>query len=357
MSSLLFSPLTIRGLTLKNRIVVSPMCMYSAKDGVANLFHLTHLGAMANGGAGVVMVEATGIVPEGRISTGCLSLSNDQQMNAFKPIVQVIKNQNAAPAIQLAHSGRKGSFSTPDDSGPSRFLTLSEGGWQVQAPSPIAFNKDYGTPQELSVSEMLKIKDQFLSSAKRALEAGFEIIEIHAAHGYLLHEFLSPLSNHRTDEFGGIIENRMRFPLMVAQALREFWPNNLPVFVRISATDWSEGGWTIEDSLIFTNELKKIGIDLIDVSTGGNVADAKIPVAPGYQVPFAKAIKEKNNILTGAVGLIDDPMMAEKILQNNEASLIFLGRALLRNPNWPLHAAKLLGDKIKAPAQYFRAFQ
>lgn len=357
MSSLLFSPITIRELTLKNRIVVSPMCMYAATDGLANLFHLTHLGAMANGGSGVIMVEATGVVPEGRISTGCLALSNDQQMNAFRSIVQVIKNQKAAPGIQLAHSGRKGSFSTPNDQSPTHYLSIEEGGWQVQGPSPIAFDSNYGIPTEISVSEMLLVKDQFLSSAKRALEAGFEIIEIHAAHGYLLHEFLSPLSNKRVDEFGGSIENRMRFPLMIAKSLREFWPQHLPVFVRISATDWTEDGWTIEDSLIFTNELKKVGIDLIDVSTGGNVPDAKIPLSPGYQVPFSKAIKEKNNMHTGAVGLIEDPQLAEEILQKNEATLIFLGRALLRNPNWPLHAAKILGDKIPAAAQYFRAFQ
>lgn len=354
LNSLLFSPLKIREITLKNRIVVSPMCMYSAKDGVPNIFHQTHLGAMALGGSALVMVEATGVVMEGRISTGCLSLSNDEQEVAFKPIVNIIKSQNAIAAIQLAHAGRKASFSTPTNEAGPRLLSPSEGGWNTVGPSAIAFDEKSSTPKELTKEEMLNLIEAFVKSAKRALNVGFEVIEIHSAHGYLLHEFLSPLSNTRSDEFGGSLENRMRFPLMVAKALREFWPQHLPVFVRISATDWSPEGWNINDSIIYAQELKKLGIDLVDVSTGGNVSHVKIPVAPGYQVQFSSEIKTKAHIKTGAVGLITQARQAENILLKEEADLIFLARTLLKNPNWPLSASKELNANIQFPAQYAR---
>lgn len=353
LESMLFSPLKLRDLTLKNRIIVSPMCMYSATNGIPNIFHQTHLGAMALGGSAVVMVEATGVVMEGRISTGCLSLSNDEQEEAFKPIIQIIKAQNAIPAIQLAHAGRKASFAAPTDTSPSVLLNPNEGGWITVAPSALSFDDKSAMPHALTKEEILNLVDDFVKSAKRALRLGFEIIEIHSAHGYLLHEFLSPLSNKREDEFGGSLENRMRFPLMVARALRELWPQNLPVFVRLSATDWTSDGWTINDSVLYAKELKKLGIDLIDVSTGGNV-HAKIPLAPGYQVQFSNEIKQKAQIDTGAVGLITEARQAENILLKDEATVIFLARTLLKNPNWPLNAAKELNAKIKIPGQYAR---
>lgn len=354
MTSKLFSPIKLRELTLKNRIVVSPMCMYSATDGVPNDWHLVHLGSRAVGGAGVVMVEATGVVPEGRISIGCLALCNQQQADAFKPITKFIKAQGSIPAIQLAHSGRKGSFDNPFNS--PNFLTPEAGGWEVVAPSARAFSDRYPVPKELSHQEINDLLESFKHSALLALEAGFEIIEGHSAHGYLMHQFLSPLSNFRQDEFGGSLENRMRFPLMVARVLRETWPAHLPVFMRISATDWSEGGWSLEDSIVYAQELKKIGIDLIDVSTGGNLPGAKIPVAPDYQVPFAAEIKKQSQIATSAVGLITDAHQAEAILQDGHADLVMLARELLRDPYWPINAARELGDQIDVPAQYARAY-
>lgn len=355
MTAKLLSPLKLRELTLKNRIIVSPMCMYSATNGIANDWHLVHLGARASGGASVVIVEATGVVAEGRISESCLALYNQAQMLALKPITAFIKSQGAIPAIQLAHAGRKASMSNPFNG--ERLLGLDEGGWEVVAPSSIAFSDRYATPKSLSVKEIHELVESFKHSARLALEAGFEIIEGHSAHGYLMHEFLSPLSNKRTDEFGGSLENRMRFPLMVARGLREVWPSHLPVFFRISATDWTDGGWTIEDSVVYTNELKKIGIDLIDVSTGGNVSGAKIPLTPGYQVPFAEQIKAQTKIATGAVGLITDFDQAEEILQTNKADVILLARELLRDPNWPIRASLHFGERPQVPPQYARAYK
>lgn len=339
MSAKLFSPLKIRETFLKNRIMVSPMCQYSAIDGIANDWHLVHLGSRAVGGAGLVMVEATGIVMEGRISYGCLSLENEIQRDAFKNITKFIRSQNSIPAIQLAHSGRKG-----------------EGDWDLYAPSAIAFSDSYKTPRALGTNEAYAIVDKFVHAAKLALEAGFEVIEIHMAHGYLMHQFLSPLSNLRTDEFGGVLENRMRLPLLVAKALRNFWPTEKSIFVRISATDWVEGGWDINQSIIFCRELKKIGIDFIDVSTGGNVPKVTIPLVPGYQVSFADEIKNKVGILTGAVGLITDAHQAEDILISNKADAILLAREFLRDPYWPIKAAKQLGEVPVVPKQYERAF-
>lgn len=341
MSSKLFTPLKIRELTLKNRIILSPMCQYSAHDGIANNWHLVHLGSRASGGSGLIIAEATGVVSEGRISNYCLALFNEKQRDAFKPITEFIKSQGSIPGIQLAHSGRKG-----------------EGGWEIYAPSPIAFSDKFRTPRELTTKEIYKLVDSFAHSAKLAREAGFEVIEAHMAHGYLIHQFLSPITNKRTDEFGGSLENRMRFPLMVARTLRETWPSHLPVFVRISATDWAENkeGWDLDQSIEFCRELKKIGIDFIDVSTGGTLSKAKIPVAPGFQVKFAEAIKKEVGILTGAVGLITDPKQAEEILKNNSADAVLLARELLREPYWPIKAAIALGETPQFPIQYERAY-
>jgi 2,4-dienoyl-CoA reductase-like NADH-dependent reductase (Old Yellow Enzyme family) len=355
MASLLFTPLKIRELILKNRIIVSPMCQYSAIDGVPNEWHMVHLGSRAVGGAAVVIVEATAVESIGRISDHDLALYNQDQLSAFKPITQFIKSQGSIPAIQLAHAGRKASRG--DSLKKEHLLSAEEGGWEVIAPSAIAFNERYGFPREISHLEIKELVETFKHSAKLALDAGFQIIEIHSAHGYLLHEFLSPLSNNRTDEYGGSLKNRMRFPLMIAQALRDLWPQHLPVFVRVSATDWTEGGWTIEDSVIYSKELKKIGIDLIDASTGGVIGTAKIPLSPGYQVTFAAQIKKESGILTGAVGLITDPKQAEKILIENKADVIIMARELLREPYWPIKAAQVLGDKIEVPAQYERAYK
>lgn len=353
MTEILFTPLKIRDLTLKNRIIVSPMCQYSATNGIPNEWHMVHLGSRAVGGAAVVIVEATGVTAEGRISDGDLALYNQAQVNAFKPITSFIKSQGSIPAVQLAHAGRKAS--TAVSWVKDGMLEDSEGGWDVVAPSAIAFSPKYKMPKELSSKEILELVENFKHSARLALEAGFEIIEAHAAHGYLLHQFLSPLSNHRTDEYGGSLENRMRFPLMIAKALRTTWPSHLPLFFRISATDWTNGGWTLEESIIFCKELKELGVDFIDVSTGGNVY-AKIPLSPGYQVPYAEEIKKQTSMLTGAVGLITDAFQAEEILQGQKADAILLARELLRDPYWPLHAANELGVEIEIPDQYKRAF-
>lgn len=339
MTSKLFTPLKIRQTVFKNRIMVAPMCQYSANDGVANDWHLVHLGSRATGGAGLVIVEATGVVMEGRISNHCLALENTAQRDAFTRITQFIKSQNAIPGIQLAHSGRKG-----------------EGQWDLYAPSAVAFSDRYQTPRALLTSEIYALVDKFLHSAALALEAGFEVIELHAAHGYLMHQFLSPLSNFRNDEFGGSLENRMRFPLMVARALRTFWPADKAVFVRISATDHTLGGWDLEQSIHFCRELKKIGIDFIDVSTGGNVSGASIAIGPGYQVEYAHAIKKEVGIFTGAVGLITEAHQAEAILSEDKADAILLARVLLRDPYWPINAALELGEKPDIPKQYERAY-
>lgn len=339
MNSKLFSPLKIRETNLKNRIIVAPMCQYSAVDGIVNDWHLVHLGSRAVGGAGLIIVEATGVVMEGRITNCCLSLENTKQRDAFKRITTFIKDQNSIPAIQLAHSGRKG-----------------EGDWDLYAPSAVTFSDQYRTPRALEVKEVYAIADKFVHAARHALEAGFEVIEVHMAHGYLLHQFLSPLSNFRTDEFGGALENRMRLPLLVAKALRDFWPKDKAVFVRISATDWTEGGWDLDQSIAFCRELKKIGIDFVDVSTGGNVANAKIPSGPGYQVEFASAIKKEVDILTGVVGLITKGRQAEEIIASEKADAVLLGREFLRDPYWPINAAIELGEKPIVKKQYERAY-
>lgn len=351
--SKLFSPLEIRDVVLKNRIVVSPMCQYSSEDGFANDWHLVHLGSRAVGGAGLVMFEATAVEPEGRISPDDLGIWKDEQIEFLKRINSFIEKQGAVPAIQLAHAGRKASTHSPwKGAGP---LTASEGAWPVIAPSAVAFREGYPVPHEMTKDEITAIVEKFRKAAERALIAGFKVVEIHAAHGYLIHEFYSPHSNKRTDEYGGSFENRIRFLIEVTEAIRTVWPRSLPLFVRISATDWIEGGWTVEESIQLAKILKQNEVDLIDCSTGGNVSGVKIQVGPSYQVPFSEKIRSGAGILTGAVGLITEAKQAEEILEDQKADVIILARQLLREPYFPLHAAKMLGDDISWPNQYERA--
>jgi 2,4-dienoyl-CoA reductase-like NADH-dependent reductase (Old Yellow Enzyme family) len=349
----LFSPLTLRGITFPNRIFVSPMCQYSCTDGVPNDWHLVHLGSRAVGGAGLVMAEATAVSPEGRISPADTGLWNDAQAEAFERITSVIASQGSIPGIQLAHAGRKASTAPPWLGG--RPLEAAAGGWQPVAPSPVAFAPGHPTPRELSAGEMEMLVRRFAEAAARALQAGFQVVEVHMAHGYLLHGFLSPLSNHRTDEFGGGLEARIKFPQTVAAAVREVWSDSLPVFVRISATDWVEEGWDLEQSIAFARRLRATGVDLIDCSSGGTVPEAKIPAGPGFQVPFSAAIRREAKIATGAVGLITNAQQAEQTLVCGDADAVFLGREMLRNPYWPLRAAKELGVDVSWPVQYERA--
>ncbi len=352
MAKLLFTPLQIRELTLKNRIVVSPMCQYSAVNGVPNKWHLVHLGSRAVGGAGVVMAEATGVSPEARISPSDTGIWDHEQRAAFADIVEVIKSHDSVPAIQLAHAGRKASCAEPWNGG--KPLSKSNGGWVTLAPSAVPFG-DYPVPREMTKQDIDIVAGQFVHAAENARKAGFEIVEIHMAHGYLFNEFLSPLSNKRIDEYGGPLENRMRLPLRIANDIRRLWPKQWPVFVRISATDWMEGGFDLDQSIVLAKELKEIGIDLVDCSSGGNVAGAKISMGPGYQVPFSEGVRKGAGIKTGAVGLITEPHQAEQILEIGQADLIFLARELLRDPYWPLHAAKALNVDVPWPKQYERA--
>lgn len=350
----LFEPLSIRSLTLPNRIVVSPMCQYSSEDGFATDWHLVHLGSRAIGGAAVVMTEAIAVEARGRISPQDLGIYHDEHIAMLKRINDFIKEHGAIPATQLAHAGRKASTYRPwsDKHGE---VPAEEGGWKTIAPSAKRFSPAYPMPKAMSKNDIATVIKSFQEATRRALEAGFQIIELHAAHGYLLHEFLSPLSNARTDEYGGNLENRMRFLLEVTDAVREIWPASLPLFVRISASDWTEGGLTITESVAIARELKKHGVDLIDVSSGGNVNNANIPVKPNYQVPFAERIRNEANIDTGAVGLITDPNQANEIISNNRAELVFLARELLRDPYWPLHAAQALNVDYPWQPQYVRA--
>jgi 2,4-dienoyl-CoA reductase-like NADH-dependent reductase (Old Yellow Enzyme family) len=350
--SQLFSPLRLREVEFKNRIFVSPMCQYSSQDGIPNEWHFVHLGSRAVGGASLVVVEATAVSPEGRISPADTGIWSDAHTRAFQPITAFIKSQGAVPGIQIAHAGRKASTDAPWRGG--KPLDASQGGWPSFGPSPVAFGH-YPAPREMTREDIETAVAQFADAARRSLEAGFEVIEIHMAHGYLLHEFLSPLSNLRTDEFGGTLEARAHFPLQVAEAVRRIWPAYLPVFVRISATDWAEGGWDLAQSIEFSKCLRDIGIDLIDCSSGGLVPGVTIPVGPGYQVPFATAIRKEAGIPTGAVGMITEARQAEEIISAGDADAVFLARALLRDPYWPLHAAKALDADIVWPVQYVRA--
>jgi len=332
------------------------MCQYSSEDGMPTDWHVVHLGSRAVGGAALVCVEATAVSPEGRISPGDSGIWSDPHAEAFKPITAFIKTQDCVPAIQLAHAGRKASTDVPWRGG--RYLRKDEGGWQTLAPSPIPFRETDGPPRELTVQDIEKVISDFVAATRRSVVAGFKVVEIHMAHGYLLHEFLSPLSNKRTDDYGGSFESRAKLPLQVAHAVREAVPSELPVFVRISATDWADGGWDLDQSVKFARLLKEEGIDLIDCSTGGLVSYAKIQIAPGYQVPFAATIRKEVGIATGAVGLITEPGQAEQIISSGEADTVFLARAMLRDPYWPIHAARELDrvDAVPAPPQYGRAF-
>ena len=353
--SRLFSLLQLRTLTFRNRIFVSPMCQYSSRDGYPSDWHLVHLGSRAVGGAGLVMVEATAVSPEGRISPDDSGIWSDAHAEAFAPIARFIREQGAAAGIQLAHAGRKASTDRPWQGGGP--LGPDQRGWQPIAPSPLPFAHDYPVPREATATDLEAVRSQFEAAARRARAAGFQVIEVHLAHGYLLHEFLSPLSNLRKDEHGGGLENRMRFPLSITRAVRDIWPQDLPVFVRISATDWAEEGWDLEQSVELCRRLKEQGIDLIDCSSGGLVPDAVIPAGPGFQTPFAAAIRKKTGIATGTVGFITDPAQAEQIVATGLADVVFLARAMLRNPYWPLDAAKALKVDIPWPVQYLRAKQ
>jgi 2,4-dienoyl-CoA reductase-like NADH-dependent reductase (Old Yellow Enzyme family) len=349
----LFDPLRLRGLTLGNRVVVSPMCQYSSVDGLINDWHLVHLGSRAVGGAAVVFTEATAVTPEGRISPQDLGIWSDAHIDGLARTARFIAAQGAIPAIQLAHAGRKASTTRPWEG--STAIGEAAGGWQVVGPSDQPFSATYPSPRALSGTELAAIVDAFRAAALRARAAGFAIVEIHAAHGYLLHEFLSPLVNTRADDYGGSFDNRARLCLDVAAAVRAVWPERLPLWVRISATDWKEGGWEIEQSVELARRLRDRGVDLVDCSSGGIVPDAVIPLAPGYQVPFAARIRREANVATGAVGLITTPDQADAIISSGEADVILLARQLLRDPYWPLHAAEALGVPATWPAQYLRA--
>lgn len=351
--SKLFSPLSIKDITFKNRIAVSPMCQYSADDGSANDFHLVHLGSRALGGAGLIIQEATAVSPEGRITPGDLGLWDDRHIEKLQGIVKFIYEYGAIAGIQLAHAGRKASCAKPWDGG--KQLNQNEGGWKTVAPSSIPFNAEEDAPIALNEDGIKKIVTDFKAAARRALQAGYKLIEIHGAHGYLIHQFLSPLSNHRTDTYGGSFENRIRLLMEVVDAIQSVWPKTLPLFVRLSATDYVEGGWNVEETVQLATILKKNGVDLIDSSSGGMVPYAKIPFGPGYQVAFAERIKRETGIMTGAVGLITDAHQAEDILANDQADMILIARASLRDPNFALHAAPELGDEIGWPLQYLRA--
>jgi 2,4-dienoyl-CoA reductase-like NADH-dependent reductase (Old Yellow Enzyme family) len=351
--SLLFSPFTTKQITLKNRIVVSPICQYSSADGFANDWHLVHLGSRAVGGAGAIIAEATAVSPEGRITPDDLGIWKDEHIEKLQQITTFIKAQGCVPAIQLAHAGKKASTSSEWKGG--GFLPIARGGWQTLSASPIAFDEGYALPLALDKEGINNVLQNFENAAQRALKAGFDIIEIHAAHGYLVHQFLSPLSNERTDEYGGSFENRIRLLLQIVESVKKVWPVYLPIWVRISATDWTAGGWNIDEATKLAGILKEKGIDLIDVSSGGLVPGAKIPAAPSYQVPFAAKIKKETGITTGTVGLITQAQQAEDILKSGDADIIIMAREMLRDPYFAMHAAKQLGYDFAWPVQYRRA--
>ena len=347
----LFDPLTLRGVTFANRIWVSPMCQYSAKDGVVGDWHMVHLGSFATGGTGLIVAEATGVVPEGRISVGCPGLYNDLQVAAWKRVTDFVHSQGVKIGVQLAHAGRKGGAAHLGADHP--IATQEEGGWQTVAPSAIAF-PGYPEPRELTTDEVKALVGSFGDAAKRAVTAGFDLVEIHAAHGYLIHEFYSPLSNTRTDEYGGSYENRTRLLKEITAEVRSVIPESMPLFVRISASDWTEGGWGEAESVRLAPELTALGVDLIDVSSGGNVAKANITVGPGYQVHFADAVRNSGGATTSAVGMITEPEQAEEIVASGKADAVMMAREFLRNPRWPLEAAAALGQEVAWPIQIVR---
>ena len=349
--SSLFSPLKLRGLEIRNRVFVSPMCQYSCVDGLANDWHLAHLGARAVGGAGLVMAEATAVEADGRISPGDSGLWSSEQARAWERVARFIKSQGATPAIQLAHAGRKASTSAPWDGGGP----LKAGAWTTVAPSPLPFDAGYPAPRALTIPEIGALAQKFARSAALALEAGFEVVELHYAHGYLVHSFLSPLSNERTDAYGGSFDGRVRIALEIAEAVRKVWPERLPLFARVSAADWASGGWDLPQTVELAKRLKDRGVDLIDCSSGGAVPYAKIPVGPGYQVPFAEAVRREAGVATGAVGMITEPAQAEEIVASGKADAVLLARQFLREPYWTQRAAAELGASAPWPKQYGRA--
>jgi len=349
----LFEPLSVRGVTVRNRVAVSPMCQYSSIEGMAGEWHLIHLGSRAVGGAGLVCVEATAVEARGRISPEDMGLWTDAHAEPLGRIARFVASEGAVPAIQLAHAGRKASVTRPWDG--DRPLADAEGGWEPVAPSARPFTEGWRLPHALTVAEIGDVVGRFRDAAVRAREAGFQWLELHAAHGYLMHSFLSPLTNHRADDWGGSFADRCRFVVEVVRAVRRVWPDRLPLAVRLSCSDWTDGGWTIEDSVALAQRLKGEGVDLIDCSSGGAVPGVKIPVAPGYQVPFAAAIR-KSGIVTAAVGMITEAKQADSIIREGQADLVMLARELLRDPYWPLHAARTLGHAAPVPSQYLRAY-
>lgn len=353
MPSRLFSPLKIRGVEFKNRIFMPPMDMFCADDGMFSDWHFVHYATRAVGGAALLIQEATAVSPEGRISPGDLGIWSDKHAKAFKRINDFVKGQGAVPGIQLAHAGRKASVAVPWKDG-DRPLMEQEGAWETMGPSPVPFGPNFPAPREMSKHDIDEVVAQFAAAARRAAAAGYDIAEIHMAHGYLCHQFLSPLSNKRGDDYGGSFDNRIRMPLAVAQTVRDVWPDHLPVFVRVSATDWVEGGWDLQQTIAFARRLKAVGIDLIDCSTGGAVPDAKVPAGPGFQTPFATAVRNEVKMPTAAVGFITEPFQAEQIIASGYADAVLLGRELLRNPYWPLQAAKALKFDVPWPSPYLR---
>ncbi len=349
----LFTPFTLRHVTFRNRIFVSPMCQYSSENGFPTEWHIVHLGSRAVGGAGLVMQEATAVSAEGRISPADMGIWSDDHVQPLSRITRFVAAEGAAAGIQLAHAGRKASTSPPWVGGGP--VPADAGGWQPIAPSAIPFAEGYPVPSEMTVEDMDRVCDEFIAAAGRGAHAGYQVVEIHAAHGYLMHQFLSPLSNRRTDDHGGRLENRMRFPLQVCQAVREVWPDRLPVFVRVSASDYLPGGWDLEQTIEFARQLKQRGIDLIDCSSGGAVPESKPAAGPGYQVPFSAAIRRDAGIATAAVGIITEAFQAETILRTGQADAVLLGREMLRDPYWPMHAAQRLHVDVRWPRQYERA--
>jgi 2,4-dienoyl-CoA reductase-like NADH-dependent reductase (Old Yellow Enzyme family) len=349
----LFDPLSIRDVTCTNRVFVSPMCEYSSVDGYASDWHVVHLGSRAVGGAGLVFTVATAVTSEGRITPEDLGIYEDGHIEPLSRIVRFIHEQGSVAGMQLAHAGRKGSTYRPWDG--QGAIPEDAGGWKVPAPSAIPFTESFPMPQEMTHTGIRDVATAFAEAARRALAAGFRVIELHAAHGYLIHEFLSPLSNHRTDDYGGSFENRTRMLREVVTAVRRVWPENLPLFVRLSVTDWTEGGWDVDESVEVSRVLKPLGVDLIDCSSGGNVMRAKIAVGPGYQTPFAERIRREADIMTGAVGMITSPAQADQIIGTGQADAVLIAREFLRDPYWPLRAARELGQSISWPVQYLRS--
>lgn len=350
----LFSPLKIRDVELRNRVAVSPMCQYSSNDGFANDWHFVHLGSRAIGGAALIITEAAAVEPAGRISPADLGIWKDEHITELSRIVSFLEKHGAVAGIQLAHAGRKASTSAPWEGGGP--VDESKGGWSpVFAPSPIAFDEGYQVPEALDEPGIAHVIQCFAEAARRSLQAGFRVIEIHGAHGYLIDEFLSPLSNKRADKYGGTFDNRIRLVCEITEAIRQVWPERLPLFARLSVTDWVEGGWTLEDSVSLAQRLKLLGVDLVDCSSGGLVPHARIPVGSGYQVRFAERIRNSTGLLTGAVGMITAPQQADQIIRSGQADLVLLARQLLRDPYWPLHAARALRQEVTWPPQYLRA--